>query len=97
MTHEQGTWRVWREDEGEDDASVVSGTRMSVFGRHVPMDAEEIVTEWALRSDSDSADYVIVNGDTPIVIVESPQGNRSKWRVEGHSVPEYAATQLNTA
>ena len=94
MTRQRNTWRVWREDEGEDDASVLSGTRLSAFGNHVPMDAEEIATEWAARSDADSADYVIVNGDNPIVIVEDPEGHRSKWRVEGHSVPEYLATEV---
>lgn len=60
-----------------------------VYGR----DAEDIVQAWAQRYDSDG-DYTIVRGGEEEVWVRDGDGNVTRWKVTGESVPSYHATQI---
>lgn len=87
MSDRAGYYRIWREDEREDDGDDVLCTN--------PQDA---VGLWAEDSDQQSAEYSIVGGrDVPVVHVRAPDGTVTRWRVRGEAVPHYYATQVEAS
>lgn len=78
------TYLVWQPDAGEFDCA----------RRIEAVDAEQAAETWAAIDDRDSADYTIVGGDEAIVVVQAPDGTRTRWRVTGESVPSYSATEV---
>ena len=79
---------VWRPDYGQtiDDGKT--------FEAHSPSAACE---QWAQRDDADSADYLIVRGNSAEVMVSELGSSLPPFRysVSGESVPSYRATMLH--
>ncbi len=78
-----GLYLVWCEELGQKQND---GKQFAEAG------PREAAQEWARWQDWHSAEFSIVGGREVDVHVEHlDNGNRTRWRVTGKSVPEYSA------
>ena len=90
-------WKVWREDETEEDAGEFAAKGENWWDRSIPT-AEFAAEAWAEDDDSSSAEYSIVaQRDEPVVVVRDMKtGEITRWKVTGESVPQYSAKRLES-
>lgn len=94
-------WRVWGVPYDPPRGSRIEEMEprypLDIDARHAST-AEQAACEWARYFDTDTVEYSIVKGEDYVVtVVDTERQERTMFRVEGRSVPQYTARPYSGA